>query len=292
MHGRTQFTSALDTADSAPHPSTITQVEIHVTGDSNAGGAVPELKSSISDDNVLEPKTKVCECGKDNDSIDSGNSVITLDCGGARCGGISLALEKRGSNDPSDEKSPEIPPKNSRDQEAPPDMPPPSVPESLTSVETLPIQSLPACEAVDTIPNISQSDSGYGTISSCGNTAIHSVAGDCAAPAHTISSSPNCLEVNREPGSQADTTHLEMEDNKTVYSDAMSLSDTMTNGYASGLAEDLFEKLNLEACNAQMLQTLSDNLPGLLKALALKFGHGAPSQMHRDVMYFLHKHHM
>ncbi|KAH8649156.1 hypothetical protein BX600DRAFT_110761 [Xylariales sp. PMI_506] len=41
--------------------------------------------------------------------------------------------------------------------------------------------------------------------------------------------------------------------------------------------------------DAQTVESLVNILPGLIETVALKIGYKAPSQMHRDVMYFLHK---
>lgn len=84
--------------------------------------------------------------------------------------------------------------------------------------------------------------------------------------------------------------NLELDDTATVYSDTSSLSDLGVESYNSKLAEDLVARLDPNTLNEKVLESLVRSLPGLLKALALKLGHQAPSQMHRNVMVFLHKH--
>ncbi|KAE8414363.1 hypothetical protein BDV36DRAFT_299097 [Aspergillus pseudocaelatus] len=59
--------------------------------------------------------------------------------------------------------------------------------------------------------------------------------------------------------------------------------------YMSELAEDLFTKVVSWQPDAQTMERISEALPELLKAFALKVGHTAPSQMHRDIMAFIHK---
>jgi hypothetical protein len=79
------------------------------------------------------------------------------------------------------------------------------------------------------------------------------------------------------------------EDNRTVYSDASSLADLECESYISELADDLFSKFRDETFDNQTMQRISGVLTELLKAFALRVGHNAPSQMHRDVMFFVHK---
>ena len=80
-----------------------------------------------------------------------------------------------------------------------------------------------------------------------------------------------------------------MEDNRTVYSDASSLADLKYESYISEFADDLFSKFRYETFDNQTMQRISGVLTELLKAFALRVGHNAPSQMHRDVMFFVHK---
>ena len=82
----------------------------------------------------------------------------------------------------------------------------------------------------------------------------------------------------------------ESDDNATVYSDASSLSDLRIGSYNSKLAEDIVASLDLNTVDEKVLESLASSFPHLLKALALKLGHQALSQMHRDIMVFLHKH--
>ncbi|KAI9764589.1 MAG: hypothetical protein M1840_008318 [Geoglossum simile] len=81
----------------------------------------------------------------------------------------------------------------------------------------------------------------------------------------------------------------ELDDNRTDYSDASSLPPLEGEGYISGLADDLFSKARSEQPDSQIMERIFGVLPELLKAFALKVGHPAPTQMHRDVMFFIHK---
>jgi hypothetical protein len=90
-----------------------------------------------------------------------------------------------------------------------------------------------------------------------------------------------------EPAQNSDDAATE--DNRTVYSDASSLADLKYESYISEFADDLFSKFRYEKFDNQTMQRISGVLTRLLKAFALRVGHNAPSQMHRDVMFFIHK---
>jgi hypothetical protein len=93
---------------------------------------------------------------------------------------------------------------------------------------------------------------------------------------------------NRSEGAQ-NPKDLEWDDVRTVYSDTSSLPAFEKENYVSELADDLFSKVHSEQLDGQTMERISGILPGLLKAFALKVGHNAATQMHRDVMFFVHK---
>lgn len=80
----------------------------------------------------------------------------------------------------------------------------------------------------------------------------------------------------------------ESDDIGTVYSDVSSLSTLEKEKYISELADDLFDKVRSQQPDQHTMERISENLPALLKAFALKVSHDAPSQIHRDVMFFVH----
>lgn len=84
--------------------------------------------------------------------------------------------------------------------------------------------------------------------------------------------------------------HLDLDDGKTDYSDASSLSPTAKEKYHSEIVEALIGILSSESLEAPVVERIFDVLPELLKAFALKLGHDAPTQTHRNVMFFIHKH--
>ncbi|KAJ5364559.1 uncharacterized protein N7496_010272 [Penicillium cataractarum] len=82
---------------------------------------------------------------------------------------------------------------------------------------------------------------------------------------------------------------LEMTTGQTVYSDTSSIAPLRMESYISLFGEDLFMKLVSWQADAQAMERITEALPELLRVFALKIGHNAPSQIHRDVMVFIHK---
>ncbi|KAF3922928.1 hypothetical protein ABW20_dc0101051 [Dactylellina cionopaga] len=89
----------------------------------------------------------------------------------------------------------------------------------------------------------------------------------------------------------ADSTapHQDLDDAKTIYSDASSVATLVKEHYISELADALFHEIRTDQPDSKTLERISIALPELLKAFALKVGYNASSQMHRDIMFFVHK---
>ncbi|KAF3902751.1 hypothetical protein AA313_de0203312 [Arthrobotrys entomopaga] len=87
--------------------------------------------------------------------------------------------------------------------------------------------------------------------------------------------------------SAAATSAPDFDDAKTVYSDASSATTWAKENYISELADVLFQEVRTDQFD--ILERISTVLPELLKAFALKLGYNAPSQTHRDIMFFVHK---
>jgi hypothetical protein len=83
--------------------------------------------------------------------------------------------------------------------------------------------------------------------------------------------------------------HEESQDIKTIYSDSASLPPFQKENYIFALARDLRHKLNLKHPTHQTSLKITDALPELLKAFAIKVGHNAPNQMRRNIMWFVYK---
>lgn len=110
-----------------------------------------------------------------------------------------------------------------------------------------------------------------------------------AQTAETIASEDLLDEGYIETSSIAALDDIDLEDTRTIYSDASSLPGLRDDNYISEFADNLVSKLRYEKLDGQTIQRISGILTELLKAFALKVGHNAPSQMHRDVMFFVHK---
>ncbi|EPS43844.1 hypothetical protein H072_2168 [Dactylellina haptotyla CBS 200.50] len=78
-------------------------------------------------------------------------------------------------------------------------------------------------------------------------------------------------------------------DSKTVYSDTSTTSTLTKESYISELADALFHEVFNEQIEGQIMDGIIECLPELLQSFALKLGFNASSQMHRDVMVFIHK---
>jgi hypothetical protein len=97
------------------------------------------------------------------------------------------------------------------------------------------------------------------------------------------SAANNTSEGAQNPKDQAS------DDIRTVYSYATSLPALKKESYISELADNLFSNVRSEQPDGQTMERISGILPELLKAFAFKVGHNAPTQMHRDIMVFVHK---
>ncbi|RYP70200.1 hypothetical protein DL771_005587 [Monosporascus sp. 5C6A] len=80
-----------------------------------------------------------------------------------------------------------------------------------------------------------------------------------------------------------DAKEIESDEVETVYSDASRLS-AYDESYVSELVTILLKDTHLERLDRQAQERVSLVLPELLKAFALRFGHRASTQMHRDIM--------
>ncbi|KAM0414628.1 hypothetical protein ACHAPT_013531 [Fusarium lateritium] len=82
----------------------------------------------------------------------------------------------------------------------------------------------------------------------------------------------------------------DVSDTATEYSNASSTTFSRQQSYIRELADDLFSKISSLNADEKTQRRVTAILPELLKAFALKVGHDAPTQMHRDVMAFVHRH--
>ncbi|CAG9982607.1 unnamed protein product [Clonostachys byssicola] len=79
------------------------------------------------------------------------------------------------------------------------------------------------------------------------------------------------------------------DDTATEYSDTSSVATWKKESYIEEFVDDLVAGVRELQPDEETLNRISALLPDLLKAFALRVGYNAPSRMHRDVMYFIHK---
>ncbi|KAK6502518.1 hypothetical protein TWF506_003099 [Arthrobotrys conoides] len=120
-------------------------------------------------------------------------------------------------------------------------------------------------------------DSGYASLKSR----------NCGKPQETQSGIQEDLTKLRLSPAAEDV--MDCDDAATVYSDASSVAVSAKEHYISELADALFREVLGDQLDSKILERVSVALPELLKAFALKIGYNAPSQMHRDIMLFVHK---
>lgn len=80
-----------------------------------------------------------------------------------------------------------------------------------------------------------------------------------------------------------------MNDTATEYSDESRSTVSKKQGFVRELANELFKAVSSLNANEMIQTRVSNMLPELLQAFALKVGYGAKTQMHRDVMAFVFK---
>ncbi|KAF5987863.1 nucleoside phosphorylase [Fusarium coicis] len=113
-----------------------------------------------------------------------------------------------------------------------------------------------------------------------------------ASASLTDSNSKNRNDTPAVDGSSQGVEHLIIDDSATEYSDVSSTTFSRKQLYIQELAKDLYDKVSIRAVDLGKDHRLdiSATLPCLLKAFALKIGYCATTQMHRDVMAFVHRH--
>ncbi|VUC25621.1 unnamed protein product [Clonostachys rosea] len=84
-------------------------------------------------------------------------------------------------------------------------------------------------------------------------------------------------------------TDAGFDDTATEYSDTSSVATWKKESYIEEFVDDLLARVHELHPDEETLERISTLLPDLLKAFALRVGYNAPSRMHRDVMYFIHK---
>ncbi|KAJ0420501.1 hypothetical protein BJY00DRAFT_136689 [Aspergillus carlsbadensis] len=123
---------------------------------------------------------------------------------------------------------------------------------------------------------------------------VPSVHGDEDVLAGVYSDSGYHSTLNPSSAKQNVTSNAEhvaeVDDTRTEYSEASTVAMQRNEAAVSELADDLFKKVAAQVHDARTMRQIIDILPDVLKAFALRIGYKAPTQIHRDIMFFIHKH--
>lgn len=87
-----------------------------------------------------------------------------------------------------------------------------------------------------------------------------------------------------------DIPDQDMSDTATEYSDESTSTFSKKQNFVRELANELSKAIGSLNANEMIQARVSNSLPGLLQAFALRVGYGAKTQMHRDVMAFVYRH--
>ena len=95
---------------------------------------------------------------------------------------------------------------------------------------------------------------------------------------------------SQPPADKQDVQNLGLYTTETIYSASETSTPPLRDkGYVADLAAELFGTVKSYESDRETLKRISEMLPDLLRAFALKLGHRAQTPMHRDVSYFVHK---
>lgn len=111
---------------------------------------------------------------------------------------------------------------------------------------------------------------------------------------HSMACSDSGYASAIHPGEVQFTTNRaeeddEEDDKRTEYSATSTIGVMNNEAFISECADSLFTVIASFRPSNTVIEELIDRLPDILKAFALKIGYKAPSQMHRDIMFFVHK---
>lgn len=110
---------------------------------------------------------------------------------------------------------------------------------------------------------------------------------------HNPPNVPSSVEKTQCPaGAEQSTSMNEVErgDARTSYSAATTVGPVLAQHCIAEVCVDICSKLQ-QCFDGRLWSTLSRALPMLIKAFAIKIGHGASDQVNREIMYFIYKRH-
>jgi hypothetical protein len=109
---------------------------------------------------------------------------------------------------------------------------------------------------------------------------------------HSLNVQPDLEKSPDPPDVDSSSARADGDDNdaKTLYSLGTTVNPGHARNYIMELAKDIHSNLH-RAVGAKDLTVLSNVLPQLLKAFAIKLCHDAPTRVNRRIMHFIHKRH-
>jgi hypothetical protein len=107
-----------------------------------------------------------------------------------------------------------------------------------------------------------------------------------------VARSRHPLQIPGDPNDSNIAAHRSIidEDAETLYSAATSLDPFCSRRYIEELSKDLYRNLQAQL-NLPDWVSVSQAFPDLIKTFAAKIGQGGDSQVHLEIMYFIHKRH-
>lgn len=100
-----------------------------------------------------------------------------------------------------------------------------------------------------------------------------------------------CVDEKALPSSDGEGDEgVEGDEAKTTYSAATTVSQADARHYISELSHEIAKRLSTDV-DVKELASLRGALPELIKGFSVKLGLESASQINRDIMYFVHKHH-
>ncbi|KAE8448016.1 hypothetical protein EG329_009939 [Mollisiaceae sp. DMI_Dod_QoI] len=120
-------------------------------------------------------------------------------------------------------------------------------------------------------------ESGYGSLPHLYDSSNVLSAHERSKPLVNTESSPAMNDIDRENA-------------RTFHSAATTSGPILAQNYLTELCNDVYSKLG-QPFDAKIWRTLSKDLPGLIKAFAIRIGYASSAQVNQEIMYFLHMRH-
>lgn len=130
-------------------------------------------------------------------------------------------------------------------------------------------------------------DSGYGTTSNVSKDRYNNGA-LFHASMEDSTNLPERASFRRENEDRVEENTAYCDDMDTVYTDRNMVDEITADSHILRLAQDLFQQIKADSLTNSMVDAATIKLPELLQAFAVNLGYKSLTQMHRDVMAFIH----